>query len=294
MVNSVFSGGGSCHIIISDAAKYFSQYNGGCLPNKGPDINQLFTKIQNFYDDLLKNIFVSEILIRNTFDKILKYLKDSNGSHYDITRNNIIEILTILLNDMRNAVNSKFNYLSYFSIERTQHIIEMTNVIDFYLNLIVTEEYNSGDGVVDLFRQLYDNVGKDLDNLLKDYAFGDFDQFKETYTQEVFENLAKAILDEKNENITFENIRLIFNTSLEGLQRSLLIQKECEEEILTLNQTINNLRFGDIAGVVETSISADVIAQIKPGYKTYIEMYGFPVNGVFDADKLAYILENMN
>lgn len=290
MVNSVFSGGGSCHIMICDAAKYFSQYNGGCLPNKGTDINHLFTKIQNFYDDLLKNILVSEILIRTNFDKIVKYLqdlKDSNVSQYTITRNNVIEILTILLNDMRNAVNSNFNYLSSFSNEQIQHIIEMVNVLDFYLNLIVTEQYESSNEVVELFRQLYDNVGKDLDALLKDYTFGDFDQFKQTYTQEVFENLAKAILDEQNENLTFENIRLIFNTSLESLQRSFTIQKSLETEIVALRATIYEMKNKSLLSTTET---LNVVAQLKPEYLIYVQRYGMPINGIFEADKLAEIL----
>jgi hypothetical protein len=87
-----FQGGGSCHIMICDAAKYFSQYNGGCLPNKGTDINHLFTKIQNFYDDLLKNILVSEILIRTNFDKIVNILSKNTEKWMELF-NNCLKVL---------------------------------------------------------------------------------------------------------------------------------------------------------------------------------------------------------
>ena len=59
MVNSVFSGGGSCHIMICDAAKYFSQYNGGCLPNQSSvSPNSINKNIQN---------------ILNAFEKLFRY-----------------------------------------------------------------------------------------------------------------------------------------------------------------------------------------------------------------------------
>ena len=37
----------------------------------------------------------------------------------------------------------------------------------------------------------------------------------------------------------------------------------------------------------------DVIANIKPQYKRYIDLYGFPADFMFDSEKLAVIVKDL-
>lgn len=321
VINTVFSGNGTCHIMLCDVAKYFPQGNifgvgNNCSP--GSSINKNIQRITNNFEKLLNYQKRDRGTITTEFDSILRYLYDSKHNdssyNYNLLLQNIIKLLTMLKDDLDNYLSLDiftphvlFAELDY-ELKRIlldQSLIENDTVASILFQLsIYLEEFiakiqrddiENEFEIVKAFGNLYDNVGKDLETYLADYSFGNLDKLKEEFTLTIYERLATALLAEKNEDLVeYEKIRQIFNSSLEGLQRSLLLQKEYEGEILTLNKTIDNLRSGDIIRVIDTSISADVIAQIKREYKTYIEIYGFPINGVFDAEKLAYILANMN
>ena len=321
MVNSVFSGGGSCHIMICDAAKYFSQYNGGCLPNQSSvspnSINKNIQNILNAFEKLFRYTHVDQDYVIDEFDKIIRLLYESkiNDSEYNhnLLVQNLVKTLEMLLEDINyylldsnslpqlllvdvNPILSQIlsdPYLvSQDGIATT--IYDLRNYLEIFIEKVKTNDFSNDTQIINQFKDLYENVGKDLDKYLDKYAFGDLGELKAEFTLQIYQQLASAILAEKNEDfIDYENIRLIFNSALQGLQRSLLLQKGLEDEIVDLKGQIELLQERNANLLLESTTTANVIAQIRPEIKEYIELYGLPTTGVFDAEKLALIIENM-
>src|SRR6056300_202447 len=108
MVNSVFSGGGSCHIMICYAAKYFSQYNGGCFPKQSSvspnSINKNIQNILNAFEKLFRYTHVDQDYVIDEFDKIIRLLYESkiNDSEYNhnLLVQNLVKTLEMLLEDI--------------------------------------------------------------------------------------------------------------------------------------------------------------------------------------------------
>jgi hypothetical protein len=60
-----------------------------------------------------------------------------------------------------------------------------------------------------------------------------------------------------------------------------------ETEIVALRATIYEMKNKSLLSTTET---LNVVAQLKPEYLIYVQRYGMPINGIFEADKLAKIL----
>jgi hypothetical protein len=62
------------------------------------------------------------------------------------------------------------------------------------------------------------------------------------------------------------------------------------EDMAKLEAYINEIRSRTKLGILPNVAVTAPLFELKPEYKTYIDLYGFPPGGVFDVTKLANII----
>ena len=162
---------------------------------------------------------------------------------------------------------------------------------------------------VEAYKQL-NVVIRELDALMTQYAEGNISAVASTLTPDFFNKMALRLYSLKKNRSKFpdyEVVRLGFSNALEGLNRSakqnaLLINTQNErdnylvshnilhdrDKLLEYVESLNNQYtaiFGD-----RQDMSLKVRATIGREYTEYIRLYGLPIGGFFDADKLAQII----
>ena len=135
--------------------------------------------------------------------------------------------------------------------------------------------------------RLYQNVGDDLETLFTYFSIGDLGSLRENLTYDVYQKLATLILNSSYPiDINYTNVVGIIQTSLEGLYKSLLVADAQQTEIARLNILLSqNSSNSDTRALESLSVTAELntLAVIRPEIKLYIQLYGFPANGIFDA-----------
>ena len=137
--------------------------------------------------------------------------------------------------------------------------------------------------------KLYQNVGDDLEELFTYFSIGDVGILKERLTYDVYQNLATLLVNSSYPvNINYTNVLGIIQTSLEGLYQSLLLASTQENEIARLNKLLSESKSDSLPSIKSLSVSADLdtVGLIRPEIKLYIQLYGFPANGIFDPDNI--------
>ena len=137
--------------------------------------------------------------------------------------------------------------------------------------------------------KLYQNVGDDLETLFTYFSIGDVGILKEKLTYDVYQNLATLLLSSRYPvDINYTNVLGIIQISLEGLYQSLLLATTQENEIARLNKLLTDTASGALNGIKSLSVSADLntVALIRPEIKLYIQLHGYPANGIFDTDNI--------
>ena len=143
--------------------------------------------------------------------------------------------------------------------------------------------------------KLYQEVGNDLEQLLKLFSSGNFTKLHEELTYEVYSKLSVAVFNESyEESFGYTKVWEVINSSLEGLYKTALLEKSQRDEIYMLKAKVKMLE-KQCAGETSSALlsgtaTMTVFAQIRPEIKIYISKYGFPVGGVFDAIKLSEII----
>ena len=105
----------------------------------------------------------------------------------------------------------------------------------------------------------------------------------------------------------YETIRVTINYSLEGLlqtvtQYILLLNTQAQleltqekasilDDMVLLKAYLDNMTAEK--SVLPATVITAIPAEIKAEYAYYIEWYGYPVNGIFDVDKLAYCIRSL-
>ena len=160
------------------------------------------------------------------------------------------------------------------------------------------------------YLQLYTVLAESIvifNNLMTNFASGNFQYVASNLTMIKYNNLAVIMsrLTQDSQNFPdYEIIRTTLNNSLKGLlqsvnqyitlqntQSELAVSKE-KAAILTdmklLQEYLNDLK--NTTTALPSSNVTVVAAQIKHEYALYIKLYGYPTNGIFDIDKLAYCI----
>lgn len=143
---------------------------------------------------------------------------------------------------------------------------------------------------------LYSNVAYDIDLLLKASIDGNFDYVKNTLDANKYNYYSELLADERCEKLpSYENIRSIIVNVLALLSSTIILEENLNYTISELQKAIKSV------GIVEppkTSLDVtqdiDTVAEIKPEYLEYVKVFGAPKNGVFEPDKIAYIISLLN
>ena len=148
---------------------------------------------------------------------------------------------------------------------------------------------------------------KIINELYQKFMNGNFEYVQKKLTLDKYNTLALDLYKLKiGNNKNYEKIRKNNVNSFESLNQSIIVYNK----ICQMEETIEQLReklciFDDINKIKEhlqklqksfKLISVNVrspLYTVKREVVLYIRQYGYPENGIFDADKMGYIMENL-
>lgn len=147
--------------------------------------------------------------------------------------------------------------------------------------------------------------------LLSEYAKGHFYAVANILTDTMYKKMAKDLLSlaaNPQKFTDYENLRLAYTSALEGLYMSIIqystlldtevkLEKANEYELILKNPDKLNDYIKMLQGrsVLFQDTAVQIIpATLKPEYALYIKRFGFPEGGVFEMDKLAIVLNELN
>ena len=174
------------------------------------------------------------------------------------------------------------------------------------------------------FKQLHIKIWKDLQDNLKLFHDGSFNELKEKFSREVFNETSHKLNTDTAFNFsaipsttTFGKAssysayfnEYVINTYkvLNGLNRSMILQHTIEQTEFRLDYYKKKAEILDDAeqllqylSGMDHSVPIDVTVAtagfslgIKPQYERYIELHGAPESGLWDAEKLAPIIKEL-
>ena len=147
--------------------------------------------------------------------------------------------------------------------------------------------------------------------LLVQYAAANFYAVANALTQDAYKKMSvdlNSLSLDVNQYKDYENIRRGIIESLQGLYQSIRqhnILLDTEAQLSLVNQNLQTLydpvklqAYVELMNqrrslFDESIVRATVAATLKPEYAEYIRLYGYPVGGVFDMDKLGQIVRSM-
>ena len=147
--------------------------------------------------------------------------------------------------------------------------------------------------------------------LLSEYAKGNFYTVANILTDTVYKKMSQDLLGlaaNPQKFADYENLRLANTAALEGLYQSIIqhsnlvdtevkLEKAKEFELILKDPERLKEYIKMLQG--RTSLFKDSTVQIKPAtlkpeYAQYIKRFGFPEGGVFEMDKLAMAMNDLN
>ena len=147
--------------------------------------------------------------------------------------------------------------------------------------------------------------------LLSEYAKGNFYTVANILTDTVYKKMSQDLLGlaaNPQKFMDYENLRLANTSALEGLYQSIIqhsnlvdtevkLEKAKEFELILKDPERLKEYIKMLQG--RTMLFTDSAVQIKPAtlkpeYAQYIKRFGFPEGGVFEMDKLAMAMNDLN
>lgn len=149
-----------------------------------------------------------------------------------------------------------------------------------------------------------------INKILKEFSMGHFDLIATLLSRDLHNKLAIDLLmlaQNPNDYPEYEVIRYTALYSLEGLYQSIYqyailkdTQKKLEKSIEKasilddLNKLQEYIKTLKGSNYLFPDVKVSVMkGMVKPEYAAYIKQYGYPASGIFDASKLANILNTM-
>ena len=209
----------------------------------------------------------------------------------------------------------------------------MTNVCDcgiitvFSGNSPGKNGLHDGQGIMtaqdsDLIHQLVINTSViQITEYYTQFMLGNFDQVMLSLTPEVFSKLSYALFQLQSSNMNktqmnsnkYVDYRFILKnivTSFETLMQSVykyielgVTQKKLDiasvkanilEDLKLLDEYIINLKKNSQMSILPDVIVAAPMFTLKEEYAIYVQFYGFPIGGIFDANLLGAIIQSIN
>jgi hypothetical protein len=177
-------------------------------------------------------------------------------------------------------------------------------------NLSNRRNNNTCEILDDLYTRLASYIGT-IRTLLYEYSKGNFYAVANILTREVYNRMSTELLSLAVNPIkypNYETFRVTYTSALEGLYQSILQYSL----LVDTNVKIDNLQYykdvltdpKKLKDYIESlkrsnKVFDDAVVQIpkagiKPQYAEYIKRHGFPEGGVFEMDKLADIMNDLN
>lgn len=146
-----------------------------------------------------------------------------------------------------------------------------------------------------------------IQNVINHYYLGQFEEMLNLLTKPKLIELARLVHSyRKSPKIypTYEKVRALLKLYLEGLTKSITqyldlinlkeVLKKCEERCSILDDMKKLKEYIDGLNKTINIFSPPpvhvVAAQILPEHATYLRMYGYPLGGIFDPEKLNDII----
>ena len=164
---------------------------------------------------------------------------------------------------------------------------------------------SSGGGCPEIEALMNSTIVKDIGEISKNYSSGAFETIKTQLTQMIYNNYSVGLYTARKPlNATYEKIRKVILTNLEGLLQSINLYnvntdvthqrdayKITADKFNDANELIAQLNMmrGTISLFPDQHITV-IPVQIKIEYLTYIQTYGYPENGIWDPDLLGAII----
>ena len=164
---------------------------------------------------------------------------------------------------------------------------------------------SSGNGCAEIEALMNSTIVKDIGEISKNYSSGAFETIKTQLTQMIYNNYSVGLYTARKPlNATYEKIRKVILTNLEGLLQSINLYnvntdvthqrdayKITADKFNDANELIAQLNMmrGAISLFPDQHITV-IPVQIKIEYLTYIQTYGYPENGIWDPDLLGAII----
>lgn len=150
-----------------------------------------------------------------------------------------------------------------------------------------------------------------IQNTINEYNLGNFEKVVELLPKEKVESLLNVLYSYKKNSKqypTYENVRTLFKLYLEGLVKcisqylELLNTKSKLQESEERNNILDDMtklqeyidRLQRTMRIFNPPPQTVARATILPEHATYLRMYGYPVGGLFDVEKLKYIILSQN
>ena len=164
---------------------------------------------------------------------------------------------------------------------------------------------SSGNGCAEIDALMNSAIVKDIGIISQNYSSGAFETIKTQLTQMIYNNYSVGLYTARKPlNATYEKIRKVILTNLEGLLQSINLYNvntdvthQRDSYKITADKFNNaeeliaqlNMMRGSISLFPEQHITV-IPVQIKIEYLTYIQTYGYPENGIWDPDLLGAII----
>lgn len=161
--------------------------------------------------------------------------------------------------------------------------------------------------ILNMYKKLA-GVVQSINVLMTEYSIGNFYAVSNILTQEAYKkySISLATLAQNSTQYPeYESIRLSSTSALAGLYQSIIqysnyVNLEAQLQLTQQRESIlyDPVLLSDFIKKMhqnrqlfpESFVQAQM-ATLKPEYAAYIAQYGFPEGGVFDPDRLAYILQ---
>jgi hypothetical protein len=170
-------------------------------------------------------------------------------------------------------------------------------------------KFNTSDGDVNIiFKSLYDNIYLELSNIYEAIIDNNFNN--DLTTRENLLKLSSKIFNHRSNDIKYYNdiLNLLQNylTIINSHRNLYFTNVNCKNQVKSLNEQVSILNdLEKLKEYIETlrnsfkifedqEISLETTIQIDKEYDIYIQLYGYPNNGVFDLAKLQDIIDQYN
>ena len=180
-----------------------------------------------------------------------------------------------------------------------QKTIYLTNQTITKPNIIVSDE--------NIYKVLAD-YSVIIQKLLFEFSLGNFQYVTSILTRKYYQYLSiKLTQIMYNDYPIYEQLRITIKYALQGLykaiqQYQILLETNIKlasvterasilDDMKKLKEFVKTLKGG--GNIFPDLIITAPMAKIKPEYLEYIQLYGYPSNGIFDMDKLGAILISM-